>query len=69
MLQQEHSAVIRLLPGEIPLVGYRLQGQVFNDSKKMTPDGKFIETTPIRQITATCDGLLVTTETTTYKVE
>lgn len=50
------------------LLVYRLQGNIFDDSRGMFPDGSQVHTSPIRKITDCGTHKLVETNSTIYTV-
>lgn len=63
------TAVLKVAPGEVPLVGHALWGQIYGDSKGRFRDGHYVHTSKIKSINVSPTGVFVSTLNSVYKVE
>lgn len=64
-----YDAVLRLAPGDDPVAGYVVWGQIFKDSKGRFEDGHLVHTSRILEVTATPTDTYIKTLNSTYKLE
>jgi hypothetical protein len=64
----KHIDAELLLFGSSPVVGKRMTGWIFKDSKNRFPEGSEVRTSLVTEVLKTKEGTFVTTLNTTYKL-
>ena len=65
---QHYDAILKLAPGDVPLVGYRLWGNIFSDRKARFIDGASVYTSVVLSIKATPEATFIQTKNSVYKL-
>ena len=65
----EYDAVLRLAPGDSPVAGYVIWGQIYKDKKGRFPDGHLVHTSRIVEVVATPTDTFIKTLNSVYKLE
>lgn len=73
-MKSKASAILKVtakLPITKDIIGYRLHGYIFNDSRKKFEDGAFVTTSPVRDLIIELgrEAIAVTRSGTSYAIQ